>query len=231
MIYLRGDTHNEDLVHLGAIDFTNKNLTKEDFVIVLGDFGLLWSNSEDNLEKSNIRMLNERKFSTLWLDGNHENFLRINHLPTKDFAGGKVGVISDSILHLKRGEVYELQGKKFFVFGGGYSIDKAWRTPYVSWWPEELPNYAEYKNGLDNLEKHNWKVDYILTHDAPTSIYAELDRKYNIVKTAGHKLPDYLEEIKNKVEFKHWYFGHFHLEDTFKYKHTCLYKNVVILKD
>jgi len=231
MIYLRGDTHNEDLVHLAAIDFTNKNLTKEDFVIVLGDFGLLWNAEEDELEKSNIKILNERKFITLWLDGNHENFYRINRLPTKDFAGGKVGVISDSILHLKRGEVYELQGKKFFVFGGGYSIDKAWRTPYISWWPEELPNVAEYKNGLDNLEKHNWKFDYILTHDAPTSIYAELDRKYDMVKTANHRLPAYLEEIKNKAEFKHWYFGHFHLEDTFKYKYTCLYKNVVILRD
>ena len=42
-------------------------------------------------------------------------------------------MISDSICHLMRGQVFDIDGKTFFTFGGGNSIDKAWRTPGVSW--------------------------------------------------------------------------------------------------
>ena len=38
--------------------------------------------------------------------------------------GGQVGVLNESIFHLKRGYVYTIGEKKIFTFGGGYSIDK-----------------------------------------------------------------------------------------------------------
>ena len=73
MIYLCGDTHG--INEIGKI--TNKafasGLSADDFVIVLGDFGLFWSERiNELLARKNI----ERYFpaTLLFIDGNHENF-------------------------------------------------------------------------------------------------------------------------------------------------------------
>ena len=63
-----------------------------------------------------------------------------------------------------RGQVFTINSKKFFTFGGASSIDIARRTENIDWWRDELPNYREMNEGLENLEKHNFEIDYILTH-------------------------------------------------------------------
>ena len=149
MIYLTGDTH-------GNLDRIKKIPTKEgDIIIICGDFGVVWS--RDKLSELNeVKQQRTAKWSNatvLFADGNHENFDRIERFGTIEKFGAEVGVYTDNIFHLKRGNIYTIEGKKFFVFGGGYSIDKSWRVPYISWWEQELPNFKEYKNGLDNLKK------------------------------------------------------------------------------
>ena len=69
-----------------------------------------------------------------------------------------------------RGQIYDIGGWTYFVFGGGNSIDKGSRTPGISWWPEEMPSTEEYEEGQQNLEKHGNKVDYILTHTCPEHV-------------------------------------------------------------
>lgn len=61
---------------------------------------------------------------------------------------------------------------------------------------------GELRNGLDNLCKVNNKVDYIISHCAPTSIQNAFNPYY-----PDNKLTKYFEEIKDKVEFKKWYLG------------------------
>ena len=229
MIYLTGDTHG-DPRRLNTKDFPEgKDLIKTDTVIILGDFGLIWDRTPSNTELYWYKWLSEKPWLTLFLDGNHENFDRIDNLEEIGLFGGKVGRLNNSIFHLKRGEVYNIDGNKFFVFGGGYSIDKAQRVTGISWWDREFPNHAEYKNGLDNLERCNFDVDYILTHDCPASIYEPMQQKYDIRKMANYDLPKFLEEVKNKSQFKHWYFGHFHLNEAFGESFSCLYKDVILL--
>ena len=231
MIYLTGDTHS-DVSRLSSKKFKEgKMLVKSDYVIILGDFGLLWSQTESPDESYWLNWLSGKPWTTLFLDGNHENFDRIDSLPQTEMFGGTVGVVRDSIFHLKRGEVYEIEGKRFFTFGGGKSIDKNRRIPGISWWDRELPNYAEYKNGLHHLARFNHEVDFILTHDAPTSIYKEMDKKYHLVKTGDFDLPKFLERVRGTTKFKHWFFGHFHFNDTFDEDFTCLYGYVVELVD
>ncbi len=229
MIFLTGDTHAE-VRRLSVAGFpTGKELTKNDYVIILGDFGLIWDRVPSDNEKHWCKWLSEKPWTTLFLDGNHENFNRIDLLEEIDMFGGKVGKLNNSIFHLKRGEVYTIDGHKFFTFGGGLSIDKSRRIPDISWWDRELPNYKEYKNGLDNLSKHNFKVDYILSHDISSSIYKKLDTKFGIIKTTEHDLPKYLEEIESQVDFKLWYFGHFHFNSSLDDKHICLYEDIIKL--
>ena len=90
----------------------------------------------------------------------------------------------------------------------------------------ELPTDGELRNGLDNLSKNNYKVDYIVSHCAPTSIQNAFNPYY-----PDNKLTKYFEELKDKVKFKKWYFGHYHKNDytTFE-KFICLYEDIVEMK-
>jgi predicted phosphodiesterase len=116
MIYLCGDTHGTmDITKLNSENFSkNKNMTKNDYVIILGDFGLLWKNVPDKTEKKLIKWYNEKPFSTLFLSGNHENYTRINNLPDIQMFDNVVGKVSDSIFYLKTGHVYNIENKSFF---------------------------------------------------------------------------------------------------------------------
>ena len=63
------------------------------------------------------------KFTTLFVDGNHENFDRLYSYPIIEWHGGKVHKINSSIFHLMRGEIYEIDNKKIFAFGGASCHD------------------------------------------------------------------------------------------------------------
>ena len=68
-------------------------------------------------------MVNNKNFTTLFVDGNHENFERLYRYPVEEWHGGKIHKIRDSVIHLMRGETYDIDNKKFFVFGGAKSHD------------------------------------------------------------------------------------------------------------
>ena len=69
-----------------------------------------------------------------------------------------------------------------------------------------MPSDEEMAEGLRNLEAHDWQVDYILSHCAPTSLLGILGN--GLFKP--DRLTDYLETIRQQCSFKHWYFGHYH---------------------
>ena len=233
MVYFTGDTHGDmDIYKLSSSNWNKgKELTKKDYLIVLGDFGLLWNKEEDNHEKNLKGWLESKPWTTLFLDGNHENFNRINSLEQIEMFGGKVGKYGDSIFHLKRGEIYNIDGETFFTFGGGYSIDKRLRKENVSWWAEEMPSDEEYKKGLDNLKKHNNKVDYILTHSCSEKSFNKIDigsgGRFTPKIKGEEKLREYFDKVENLVEFKHWYFGHFHFDFDLGDNQTTLYNSII----
>lgn len=220
-IFVTGDTHQS--IDLSKLDVNNfpeqKNLTKDDYVIVCGDFGMVWRNSET--EMLYRKWLEERNFTTLWVDGNHENFDLLEKFPVSIWNGGKVHYISDSIIHLMRGQVFNINGLKFFTMGGATSIDKDLRVPGLTWWSQEIPSKEEFDEALVNLDKHNWEVDYVITHTTSNRIMKELG--YIKEDTVLNKFFDMLEE---KLKFKHWYFGHFH-DDVELDKHTLLYNKII----
>jgi len=233
LIFVTGDKH-------GVIDFNDlssksfpigKTLTKSDYVIVAGDMGIIWDTVPTETEKYLIDWYNDKPWTTLFVDGNHENFYRLNRLPIQEMFGSVVGIVSDSIFRLYRGNVYNIEGKTFFTFGGAASIDKAYRTEFVSWWEEELPSYAEMENGLFTLEKYP-EVDFIITHTCPSSVFEQLCKIFmydEILGKAGFEvgLRKYFDEIQSKVKFTKWFFGHFHQDIEINDKFTLLYNKVI----
>jgi hypothetical protein len=227
ILNVTGDTHQlTDTVKLVTHRFTEQStMTKEDYLIILGDTGFTWKTQDLNYC---LNYFNEKNFTTLFIDGNHEDFYRLNSLPIEEWNGGKVHKVTDSVLHLLRGQVFEIEGLKIFTMGGAYSIDKELRKPGINWWPQELPNKVEMEEGLINLKKHNNKVDYILTHDAPNK-YLDFGYKHDI-HTEDTEFKRYLEHIDNTIEFKHWYFGHHHEDIEIDFKHTVVFNKIIKLE-
>lgn len=243
-LFITGDKHGEiGIRDLALANFAEgRYLEKTDYVVVLGDFGLLWSNPPSDEEKYWLRWLSSRNWTTLFVDGNHENFDVVDSLPETDFLGGKAGFVADNIFHLKRGEIYDIEGKKCFAFGGASSPDKERRKEGVSWWKREMPSLEEMNKGLDNLEKHNFKIDYIFTHSAPTRVLHLLKDQYvfdNMENKPVDFLNEYFDYIAAVADFDKWFFGHYHLDTPeiiaphSKGVFSCQYNNVypVVLDD
>jgi hypothetical protein len=224
MIFVTGDTHGTIDYHKLSVEMFPEQtlLTKDDFVIILGDFGGIWTGT-----KKDNRLLDwyERKpWTTLFIDGNHENFNALYRYPVEEWNGGRIHEIRPSVLHLQRGQVFTIDDHKFFTFGGAMSIDKIWRTEGVSWWPQEIPTRAEVDEALGNLQKHNFEIDAILTHTAPTWVC----RKLNAMKL-DDPVCVFLDAFDMQCKFKKWFFGHFHVDQVIDHEFIALYNEVVLL--
>lgn len=222
MIFVTGDTHaNIDIGKLSVKNFPKqKDLSKSDYLIVCGDFGLVWDGSAREIWWQN--WLTEKNFTTLWIDGNHENFDILREFPLTEKFGGLVREIAPDIFHLDRGQVLTIGGKKIFVMGGARSHDIEYRTEHISWWEQEMPNRQEMERAIESLDRNNWKVDYVLTHCAPRSIQSMLSEWYE-----NDPLVSFLERIRQDLNFKHWYFGHYHQDKQINDKFTVLYNTIV----
>lgn len=234
-IFLVGDTHLCEIGDCSKISSrrfpVQKDLTKNDYIILLGDTGFLWDKSKQTKYWEN--WFNNKNFTTLFLHGNHDNIPKLNKLPEIEMLGGIARKLNDSIFYLLNGQVYTINGKTFFVMGGGYSFDKKFRTEGKSWWREEMPSTGEYLTGLINLSKYNYKVDYILSHTCSHSEFSQLKNIYfefNAYKDSSEEDPlrDYLQRVLDKVDYKHHYFGHFH-KDYIDLKWSILYDRVIEL--
>lgn len=206
-IFVAGDIHGTlDIDKLDRFAKTD-DFSKEDYMILLGDVGVYWYGDYRDIVTN--KRLHEYPWTILWVDGNHENYELIKKQKIKNMFGGKVSVHAkyEDVIHLRRGQVYEIADTKIFTFGGAYSIDAHRRINHVSWFEEEMPNVKEYEEGLKNLENNNNKVDFILTHTGPEFICRQLEPE---MFPGEEAIQRYFEQISNDVQFKDWYFGHWH---------------------
>ncbi len=239
MIYATGDTHTDWIGRLSKRSFPEQaDMTKEDYVIVLGDFGI-WEGSE--AEQKRLDWLEEKPFTTLFVDGNHENYDVLDSYPISMWNGGKVHMIRPSVIHLMRGQVFEIDGLTFFSFGGARSHDiedgvfekgdprikeykreyRMFRVNHVSWWQREMPSDEEMEEGRRNLAAAGNRVDFILTHCASSSIAVLC-----LADFTADPLTAYLEEIRQSTEYKRWLFGHYHDNMAVTYKDILLYEQI-----
>jgi len=123
-----------------------------------------------------------------FIPGNHDDY---SQLPPHAFP--------------KDWDYVNFQGFQFLYIRGAYSIDKMWREPYISWWPnEELGAKAaiELVSAIAEI-----KPRIILSHDAPFLCYQSglVNRPFASSYTA--RLLDRVFEI---YQPEMWFFGHHH---------------------
>lgn len=211
MIYLTGDIHGDlSIRKLGAKSWPEgRELTREDYVIILGDFGLVWDGSDN--DEYWLDWLEGRPWTTLFVDGNHENHRMLAEYPEEDWCGGAVHRIRPHVLHLMRGYIFDIDGNSFLAMGGGKSHDIPYRKEGVSWWPEEIPSDEEMLRCEDSLDYAGWSVDYILTHDVPATVVPSL--AYRVGRRPDiDPFEEWLDTIASRTEYKRWYCGHWHIE-------------------
>ena len=177
----------------------------------------------------------------------------------EEWHGGHVHKIREHVIHLMRGEMFDLDGKKIFAFGGarshdidGFATDAALKRDYtagilqpddpllydklkilritnccarieeVSWWRAEMPTKLEMMHGMQTLKANGMKADFIVSHDGPSSSLAIL--------VGGLLPPDpltqYLEKVKKKTDYGHWFFGHHHVDRQITEKDTVIYERI-----
>lgn len=223
-LFVTGDVHGDHDWHkLNTKNFpAQKDLTKDDHLVVLGDLGAVWDGARGDKYLQNWH--SSKNYTTLFVGGNHENYDILDAMPVTEWHGGKVHMVTSSLIHLMNGQVYELCGKKIFVMGGAESSDIERRKEGKSWWSHELPTLDDYNEAYKNLRKHNNKVDLIFTHCAPEQTVSVLHMPNMSVRKLND-LTAFHDSVAQTVSFKDWYFGHYH-EDSDLGKFHLRYERV-----
>lgn len=228
--YITGDCHG---------DFSKIKLfcdlyspTEEDVLIVLGDFGANYELGKKDLLRKEL--LSQLPITILAIHGNHE--ARPYELETyveKQWNGGVVYVEEKypNILFAKDGEIYELGTKKGVAIGGAYSVDKHYRLMTgLPWFESEQPT-EEIKQYVENkLTETNWQVDYVFSHTCPfvyepTDLFLDFIAQDRVDKSTEQ----WLSDIERKLNYKRWYFGHFHDNRTYC-QAEMLYEKIIELE-
>ena len=221
MVYVTGDMHG-DLDRL--YDKQLRRLKKNDVLIVCGDFGYIFGGGKT--ERQVIDYFAKRKFITAFVEGTHDNLDTIGRCRETVWKGGKVHRIKGNLLHLMRGQIFNIEGNRFFTFGGGESSDKDMRIVHGNWWREEEPTPAQMADGARVLDEAGCNVDYIITHEPPSLVKSAM-----LLRRGGadnvNKLNGYLEEIGRSCIFRHWFFGSLHEDRVITEHHTCVFKKVI----
>ena len=78
---------------------------------------------------------------------------------------------------------------------------------------------------METLAKHDFKVDYIISHCAPTSIHCLM----------GYDSPDiatnFLQQVAEKTQFEKWYFGHYHGDRNINPEYILMYNSIQPILD
>ena len=241
--FVTGDTHGQILPRLSHIN-ADKYTASQTALIILGDAGInFYLNKTDMNLKRNIQ---NTGFTVYCVRGNHEerpeNLGYIEHWYDKNVKG-YVMYEPDypNIKYFEDGNAYEICGKSVLVIGGAYSVDKWYRLnragvtsklnkDYLNprktgWFPDEqLLNWEMTTIEKEHFGKH---YDVVLTHTCPISweptdlFLPGLDQS-SVDKT----MELWLDEVKQKVDWNIWLFGHYHGDQLVRPGVEMYYKDI-----
>lgn len=224
-IFITGDTHGSiELKKLSNKNFpTAKTLTKEDTVIICGDAGFMWDNSNET--KYWDDWAEDRPFTIISVFGNHSNYDSLRAIPITEWNEAKVRRVRPHVMYIENGEIFTLNNQTFFCMGGAASVDKAYRKEGKSWWAAEIPTWNEMEYAANNLRIHNFQVDNIITHCGPNYI---VDKLFPY-EHAYDSVTNFLEKfVRMTTTFNHWWIGHYHVDRSYdNQKFEILYKNIL----
>lgn len=213
MIFITGDTHRDfDRI----FDFCEEfGTTYDDVIIILGDAGINYYLDESDYElKEELATLPCQLFL---IHGNHEERPDlIDSYEEKEWHGAIAYVEEDypNLIFAKDGQIYDFDGRKAVVIGGAYSIDKMSRIQgHAPWFETEQPDETIQVYVERQLDKVDWKVNYVFTHTAPLKYEPReeflpvLNQMY-VDKTTEK----WLDSIEERLQYERWFLGHYHCD-------------------
>ena len=211
MVYFTGDIHG---VPWDIKRYCKRNkLTEDDILVILGDVGAnYFGNARDDEMKKVMASL---ELTIFCIHGNHEQ--RPANIPGYeliDWKGGKVWRQEQypNLLFAKDGEIFELEGLRYLVIGGAYSVDKFYRLSRgAGWWPDEQPS-EEIKAYVEQQIREK-PFDIVLSHTCPyryepTEMFLSgIDQS-----TVDTSTEEWLDQIEGKISYIAWFCGHWHTD-------------------
>lgn len=239
--FITGDTHGKVYNRIITSDF---GMTHNAALIILGDAGLnFYLNKTDKKEKQRVEHRLAAFDSYLYIvRGNHEE--RPQNLGMNWFKDtnvlGKVYMETEfpHIRYLMDGGTYIIDGKSTLVIGGAYSVDKYWRlkgkpedtAEWTGWFKDEQLTETEMIEIARNI--YNASYDMVLTHTCPLSweprdLFLSVVNQDKVDKT----MENFLEEVKNRIDYGLWLFGHYHQNRLMRPHVEMLYQAVYTLDE
>lgn len=228
MIYITGDMHGN--INQAKKVFEKINNKTKNILIVLGDFcGNYYLDKRDDIFKTEICKNNVKLFV---IRGNHDaNPVKVENISKINLYGneGYIQPQYPNIFYAKNGLVYNIEGNNFLVLGGAYSVDKWYRLKCgYAWFNDEQMTIEEQNSFLNHYPN---KVDVILSHTCP---YSNIPRHLFLSQidqsSVDNNMEKFLEEVKNKVKYEKWFFGHYHSNELIEENMYMLYDGVIHYK-
>lgn len=226
MIYITGDIHGSfsGIRDINRFCIKNKTTT-DDYIIMLGDVAFnYYLDDRDILLKEKARKV---PITFLCVHGNHE--ARPESIPGKYREVEMFGdtcYIEDTypnIVFLKDGGIYTIEDKKFLCLGGAYSVDKEYRQLVgYQWFADEQTSEEKRNLILQNVSGETF--DIVISHTCPyewrpTDLFLTSIDQSKV--DSSQEL--WLSEVKEKINYKVWCFGHYHSDREYKKERAIMY--------
>jgi len=130
-----------------------------DVIVHVGDYGY---DFHPGFVRKVEEALTRAGIPLLFVDGNHEDFTLLLQQPV---GGDGLRRISGHVAHLPRGFRWEWAGVHFLAMGGAHSVDRPYRVPGVSWWPEETITARQVYEAAEP-----GTTDVLISHDCPHGV-------------------------------------------------------------
>lgn len=157
--------------------------------VQVGDFGIGFvPEDEERLEQVRYAMDNFGAGNNRYIRGNHDNPQSCREDPR---------CIADATFEEDTG---------IFYLGGAWSIDHAWRTPGIDWWPDEELSMDELYAAIDVYERV--KPRMVVTHECPEDIIGHMCPWYR--REYPSRTRDALASMWSIHKPEKWVFGHWH---------------------
>ena len=154
---------------------------------------------------------NKKAYHDYFVLDRFEAGLELTGTEVKSIRAGTLN-LKDSFCVAKDGEIYTMNGLRYLVIGGAYSVDKYYRLSRGwSWWPDEQPS-PEIKAYVEQQirEKH---FDIVLSHTCPFK-YEPTEMFLGGIDqcTVDDSTERWLDTIEESIQYKAWFCGHWHTD-------------------